>query len=154
MDGQVSRDFKKSGLLPEELFLSAHELANRVTLRNTTSNLTTDSEQENSERIYEELAKRAAGIDPTLEKFVAANAHRAKTGLEKIATRLLRAERRRQEDKIRQALKVKDALFPGGGLQERVENVLQFSQTDNRFIGELIDRFDPFDFRFYLLFRD
>jgi uncharacterized protein YllA (UPF0747 family) len=64
---------------------------------------------------------------------------------------MLRAEKRKGSDSIRQAETLKNKLFPGGGLQERTDNLLNFYQTDNQFIDHLAEAFDPFDFRFIVL---
>ena len=71
--------------------------------------------------------------------------------LERIERKFLRAEKRLHSDKLRQIEAVKDALFPNGSLQERIENFLSFYQRDAQFIQRLIENFDPFDFRFNIL---
>lgn len=154
MEAWVSRQFAKSGISVTDLFLSAHDLANRVTLNRTTHDLATRAEQEKADELFQTLAHRAGAIDPTLEKFIGAVARKTRDGLGKISAKMLRAERRRQEAGIRQALGVKEALFPGGGLQERTDNLLRFYQTDRKFIHQLIDHLKPFDFRFQVLMHD
>ena len=64
---------------------------------------------------------------------------------------MLRAERRRQSDRIGQVERLKDALFPGGGLQERTDNLLLFSQTDPQFISRVLEALDPFGYSFTVL---
>jgi uncharacterized protein YllA (UPF0747 family) len=83
--------------------------------------------------------------------MVAAETKRAVKSLEKIEQKLLRAEKRFQADKLSQVEAVKDALFPNGGLQERVDNFMNFYLTDPQFIQKLLQHFDPFDFRFNVL---
>ena len=71
--------------------------------------------------------------------------------LEKIERKILRAEKRLHGDKLRQIEAVKDALFPGGKLQERTDNFLNFQQSDPEFVFHLLQAFDPFDFQFNIL---
>jgi uncharacterized protein YllA (UPF0747 family) len=71
--------------------------------------------------------------------------------IEVIEKKMLRAEKRKQADKIRQTEAVKDFLFPNGSPQERTDNFLNFYQQDPQFIKKLIQSFDPFDFRFNVL---
>jgi len=66
----------------------------------------------------------------------------------------MRAEKRLHADKLRQIEVIKDTLFPGGSLQERVDNFLNFYQKDPGFIQALIDHFDPLDFRFTIFIAD
>lgn len=65
--------------------------------------------------------------------------------------KLLRAEKRRYSDSLRQIEAVKDTLYPNGNLQERTDNFLNFSQQDPSFIDHLLEYFDPFDFQFNVL---
>ncbi|MEX1241615.1 MAG: bacillithiol biosynthesis BshC, partial [Cyclobacteriaceae bacterium] len=60
-------------------------------------------------------------------------------------------EKRLNTDKLRQIDAVKDALFPNGVLQERVDNFLNFYQQDKQFIGKILKYFDPFDYQFNVL---
>jgi uncharacterized protein YllA (UPF0747 family) len=83
--------------------------------------------------------------------LVGAETQRAIKSLEKIEHKLLKAEKRFQSDRLKQVEAVKDSLFPGGGLQERTDNFLNFYSQDPQFIQKLIDHFDPFDFRFNVL---
>ncbi|PZR25252.1 MAG: bacillithiol biosynthesis cysteine-adding enzyme BshC, partial [Azospira oryzae] len=68
-----------------------------------------------------------------------------------IEKKLLKAEKRNHTDKLRQIEAVKDALFPGGSLQERTDNFLNFYQQDPAFIDHLLTSFDAFDFRMNVL---
>jgi uncharacterized protein YllA (UPF0747 family) len=64
---------------------------------------------------------------------------------------MLKAEKRRHEDKLKQIEAVKNALFPHGSLQERTDNFLNFYQRNPDFIRELAQQLQPFDFSFNVL---
>jgi uncharacterized protein YllA (UPF0747 family) len=85
---------------------------------------------------------------------VEAQATHARNSIEKIEQKILRAEKRVHREKLAQLEHVKDALFPGGSPQERVDNFLNFYQKDPQFISRLLKLFEPFDYRFNLLFYD
>ena len=101
-----------------------------------------------------EIQNKATAIDSTLTKLVAAENQRARHGLERIEKKMLKAEKRKHEEKIKQIDAVKDALFPNGSLQERTDNFLNFYQQDSAFIQKLLTSFDAFDFRFNVLMND
>ena len=151
MSGPVARKFNKTGLTSQEIFEEKNYLFNHWTLKNTTHNLSLAEERKKVAELFEEIKVRASSIDVTLSALVAAEARRASKGLEKIETKLLRAEKRKHSDKLRQIEEVKEALFPQGSLQERTDNFLNFYQADTTFIKKIGEAFDPFDFRFYLL---
>lgn len=151
MDHTISRKLEKTGLDHIHFFEEKNFLYNHWTLKNSNKDLTVGAERETIRQIYDQLTLRAEAIDKTLGPFTRAEGTRVMNGLEKIERRLLRAEKRNQADKLRQIDAIKDAMFPNGSLQERVDNFLNFYQQDKDFIRKLTDRFDPFDYRFNVL---
>lgn len=151
IDHTVERKREKTGLDLIQFFEEKNYLFNDWILNHSHKNLTVGSERDTILEIYKALKERAAAIDKTLGPFVAAEGARVTNGLEKIERKMLRAEKRNYSDKLRQIEEVKDALFPNGGLQERVDNFLNFYQSDKAFIRKLLHTFDPFDFRFNIL---
>ena len=151
IDHTIQRKLEKTGLDLIQYFEGKNYLFNHWTLTNTKNDLTVGAERNTIREIYTQLKKRAESIDKTLGPFAGAEGTRVINGLEKIERKLLRAEKRLHSDKLRQIEAVKDALFPNGSLQERVDNFLTFYQQDNEFIRKLIDRLDPFDYQFNVL---
>lgn len=151
MSGPIARKFEKIGFTGQELFEDKNYLFNHWTLKNTSHNLLLTEERDKVRNLFDAVKIRATAIDVTLGPLVAAEGKRTTRGLEKIESKLLRAEKRKQADKLRQIEEVKEALFPQGSLQERSDNFLNFYQTDNAFIKKIGEAFDPFDFQFYLL---
>ena len=151
MDTPTTRKFEKTGLELKDLFEDKNYLFNQWIVKNTTHNLSLSKETEDIQGILADVKNRANAIDQTLNQFVAAETKRTLNGLEKIEKKLLKAEKRTHADKLRQIEAVKDSLFPGGGLQERTDNFLNFYQQDQLFIQKLIEHLDPFDYRFNVL---
>ncbi|HYC85319.1 MAG TPA: bacillithiol biosynthesis cysteine-adding enzyme BshC, partial [Chryseosolibacter sp.] len=151
IDRPVLRKLEKTGLDAGVFFEEKNFLFNHWVLQNTRHNLTVGSERSTLMTIYEDLKARAEGIDATLGPFVGAEGKRVLNSLEKIEKKMLRAEKRLHQDRLRQIEEVKDALFPNGSLQERTDNFLNFYNQDNAFIQKLITHFDPFDFQFNIL---
>ena len=118
-------------------------------LKNTQHNLTVGKELKDLAALFEDLKNRSVAIDSTLGALVSAEGKRAQNSLEKIERKLLKAEKRVHTEKLKQIEAVKDALFPGGGLQERTDNFMNFYLQDRDFIQKLIKLFDPFDFRMH-----
>ena len=151
IDHTVVRKFEKTSLELRDLFEEKNYLFNHWVLKNSPRNLTVGAERTGISEIFEGLKKRSEAIDKTLAAHVGAEGKRALYSLEKIEQKLLRAEKRLHSDKLRQIENVKDALFPGGSLQERVDNFLNFYQQDSGFIQHLLNNFDPFDYKFNIL---
>ena len=154
MDAPSTRKFEKTKLQLKDLFHEKNFLFNDWVLQNSTHNLSVGSSLESVTQIFNELKLRATDIDPTLGPLVGAELKKTTRSLEKIERKLIKAEKRLHADKLRQIETLKDALFPGGNLQERSDNFLNFYQQDPMFIKKLIERFDPFDFQFNVLSYD
>jgi bacillithiol biosynthesis cysteine-adding enzyme BshC len=151
VDHEISRKFSKTGLALKDLFEEKNYLFNHWLLKHSVRNLTVGEERTEISKIFDQLRERASSLDKTLAPFVAAESKRTLNSLEKIERNMIRAEKRVHSDKFRQIEHVKDALFPGGGLQERSDNFLNFYLQDPHFVEKLLDNFDPFDFQFHVL---
>ncbi|MFZ6010285.1 MAG: bacillithiol biosynthesis cysteine-adding enzyme BshC [Bacteroidota bacterium] len=151
IEPHIARKFEKTSLEISHFFEDKNFIFNHWVVRNSKHNLTVGPERSTVNEIFAQLQERAGTIDKTLSPFVGAEGKRMLNSLEKIERKLLRAEKRQQSDKLQQIEAVKDALFPNGGLQERVDNFLNFYQQYPDFITKLLQNFDPFDYRFNIL---
>ena len=151
VDTPTARKMSKTRLHLEAFFESKNELFKRWVIQHSGHDLSLDSTAAAIDKLMNEVKARAQNIDATLGPMTEAHAKRMQQALRTIEQKMLRAEKRKQSDGLRQAEAVKDALFPNGGLQERTDNFLNFYQADPTFIRQLIDSFDPFDFQFHVL---
>jgi bacillithiol biosynthesis cysteine-adding enzyme BshC len=154
IEKHVLDKWAKTGLSIDDLFKEKNFLFNEWILKNTKHQLTLGNELNVVSRLVGDIRGRAQGIDPTLAPLVAAEGKRMTHSLEKIERKLLKAEKRLHADKLGQIASVKDALFPGGGLQERTDNFLNFYQKDENFIREMLKQLDPFSLKFNVLWYD
>jgi bacillithiol synthase len=152
IDQPVSRKFEKTGLAYQHLFEEKNFLFNQWIVKNSVHELTIGKEMQTIATSFTSIKTKGELIDPTLIKYIDAQTKRTQNSLEKIEQKLLRAEKRLHADKLKQLESVKDELFPKGSPQERVDNFLNYYQKDPQFIQSLLASFDPFDFRFNLLF--
>lgn len=151
MDAPLARKFDKTGLSIEELFLPKDRLFNQVVLKTSNADLTLNGEKKAIEDYFMRIQENVTQIDKTLGPLVGAEQQRVIKGLLRIEQKVLKAEKRKHADLLRQIEAVKDALFPNGSLQERTDNFLNFAQADQQFIPTLIQSLDPFDFSFSIM---
>jgi bacillithiol biosynthesis cysteine-adding enzyme BshC len=154
MDHTIARKFAKTKLELKDLFEEKNYLFNHWVIKNTQNNLTVGVERNTIQDIFQKLKERSGIIDPTLAPYVGAEGKRAMNSIERIEQKLLRAEKRLHSDKLRQIEDLKNSLFPGGSLQERTDNFLNFYQQDAAFIEKLLTSFDPLDFKFNILLSE
>lgn len=153
-DAPTLRKMEKTGIELNLFFAEKNFLFNHWTLQNTTHELSTGKEVKQVTELFEKLSARANAIDSTLKEFVGAQTKRTLSALQKVEEKMIRAEKRKQKEKLAQIEAVKDAWFPNNSLQERTDNLLNFYPADPKFIDNLVTHFDPFDFRFNILVND
>ena len=144
----IQRKIEKLKLSYADLFASLDELKNLFIKDNTNGHLSLDEQKKAISAIYDLVSSLASEVDSTLEPFVKAEAQRVTKSIQNIEGKMLKAEKRKMEDEMRMLTQVKEALFPGGSLQERKENILGID--DDNFIAEVAALTDPFDLRLNL----
>ncbi|MEJ0029359.1 MAG: bacillithiol biosynthesis cysteine-adding enzyme BshC [Bacteroidota bacterium] len=154
IEKQHIEKWEKTKLDITDLFKEKNYLFNHWVLNNTRHNLTLGGELRHLELMMNSIKERGVEIDTTLGPLVAAEGTRMRKGMEKVERKMLKAEKRLHKEKLGQIESVKDSLFPNGGLQERVDNFLNFYQKDAAFIDKMVDALDPFDLRFNVIVDD
>jgi uncharacterized protein YllA (UPF0747 family) len=96
-----------------------------------------------AEQYYGALKERARPIDPTLVQHVEALAAKALRPLKEMEKKLLKAEKRKFADQQRHIHTLRAALFPNGGLQERIENFMPWYASRGTAFIEDIYRYSP-----------
>jgi bacillithiol synthase len=90
--------------------------------------------------IYEQLRQLAETSDATLGQHVLALKKKSIDKLVQLQHKMVRAERKKMDATARQVSKLKNELFPNGGLQERVENIgSYYSKYGRGIIQTLLD---------------
>jgi len=113
----------KLGLDIEDFFLPEQELLNKLVLRDSKNEVRLNGSLDELQKLYESFRKQAAAVDSTLEKHVESLKSKTVHRLLELEKKMLRAEKRKFSDQQRQIHTIKAHLFPGNGLQERVENI-------------------------------
>jgi bacillithiol biosynthesis cysteine-adding enzyme BshC len=136
----------------KDIFEEIDTLKSRWIKAHTSHVLDLKNEWRELECIFERLKLRAHKIDPTLAPSTEAVKVRLEKAILNLEKKLLKAEKKNFADAMNNLDKIKSALFPGGGLQERKENFGLFyvAQGDD-FIQNLIQHFIPLDFKFTIL---
>lgn len=142
---------EKLQLSTEQLFVSKLEILNAIIEREGRKP-ELGNETKQLEGIYENLKQLAAKTDPTLAKHVQALQKKAVDSLMELEKKILRSERKKMDAASRQVDKLKDSLFPKGGLQERVENIGgYYAKWGPLVIDELYKQSLPLESKFTVL---
>lgn len=137
----------------KSVFKSTTALQNEYVRRHTTHRLNLRDEWMELNAIFGKIKLRTHKIDASLGPSTDAVKARLKKAINNLEKKLLKADKRNHEDAMIQIERVKDKLFPNGGLQERSENFATlYVKYGDDFVKELVKHFNPLDFKFTILY--
>ncbi|UXP32919.1 bacillithiol biosynthesis cysteine-adding enzyme BshC [Reichenbachiella agarivorans] len=134
-----------------ELFKSTGDLQEAYLLQHADDSMSLNGEVEDLQKVFDQLIAKAEVIDGSLVGFISAEHAKSVKSLDNIGKRLKKSEEKKHEVALKQIEGVKEKLFPGGGLQERHDNFLNFYINNPNFIQELIGALEPFDLKMHVL---
>lgn len=138
------RNLDKLELHKDVLWQPTHRIIHQLIDSASEVDLDIDNEVKALESAYQSIADRAAIINPGLGKYVLAEQTKAIKQIEQVGSRLKREVKQREEVRIKQVEKLKEKLFPEGGLQERHDNIWQYFVTYGpALIDYLVEHLDP-----------
>ena len=145
---------EKLGISVTDLFLDETALRHKFIGKVTTHTLDLNAEKQDFEELFERINQKAVAVDKTMEGVVQTQKVRLVAALQNMEKRIRRAEERHYETELGQLQALQTKLFPGGSLQERSDNVLNFLLNDATFIQKCLDNLDPLAYQFNVLFED
>ena len=153
--GRSERTIEQLGFTPADLFKPAEELKKQWVLEHSEYTLNLADEWQEIKCLFERIKLRTHKIDPTLSASAEAVKARLEKAIRNLEKKLVKAEKRNHSDSLRRIDNLKNSLFPGGGLQERIENFgLLYVNNGDEFIESLIKTFKPLDFKFTILQKE
>ncbi len=147
-----TRQWKELGLDIIDLFKPQEELREVVAKRLGDLNTDLDPERERLNAFYDDLLIRAEAADSTLRGAVEARRASAFFGLDRIGKGLVRAAKQKQSIPLERMARIQDSVFPGGGLQERRDNILpMLAEHGMAYIDKLLAQLDPLEQQFAVI---
>lgn len=146
------KKINKLELSLQDVFLPLDDLIKTYVARNTTNDWQTQTEEKAIAQILNNLQQKAKTIDATLEASADAALAKIKHQLLGLERKMLRAEKRKAAEKIKQLTQLKANLFPNNVLQERVNNFTEYYlQLGNLFFDIIKDNLQPTDGQFMIV---
>jgi bacillithiol biosynthesis cysteine-adding enzyme BshC len=112
----------KLGFTIQDLFLSNHDLLNKIVAEKSLLQLNLDDEKLRLEKFYDQIQSIAVDVDASLADHVKSLQLSALKKISALEKKILRSEKRKFEAQQRQISRIKDQLFPNNSLQERIDN--------------------------------
>lgn len=147
----TSKKIKQLGLNPSEAFLELEQLKKNWLKKNSSHNLNLTTEEQAFAHVFSELKKRVGTIDQSLEASTEAIHARLKKATNTLEKKLIKAEKRNHAEAMHHLENIREAVFPNGILQERIENFgPYFALYGFEFIDTLLAHFKPLEKQFTL----
>ncbi len=150
----LMKKMQKLMITVEEIIMPVADLKNKYMEEHREFNVDLESEIKIMEELFESVRNKSKMVDQSLEGFVQAERTKVLKSLENIGKRILKSEEQKQSVALNQIQNLKDKLFPQGGLQERTENFLNYYINHPRFLEDIKNTLDPFDFRFNIIYEN
>lgn len=145
---------KQLQLSVNDVFAEEHLLVRNYVAANSQADLQVTSEAAAMEQIMAQLKQKATTIDVTLKASAEAALTKIKYQLQVLEKKMLRAEKKKMQVQLQKIARMKTALFPNGGLQERVENFTDYYlHYGHSFFDVLKDAMQP-DKQQFLIIED
>jgi len=152
-DDTIAGKIFRLDLTFKSIFKQADALKSEYVRRHTKHRLNLRDEWMEFNAIFAKMKLRAHKIDPSLGASTEAVKARLKKAINNLEKKLLKADKHNHEDALIQIERIKDKLFPGGGLQERTENFASlYLKHGDDLISDLEKYFNPLDFKFTILY--
>jgi bacillithiol biosynthesis cysteine-adding enzyme BshC len=116
----------KLGFGIADFFQNEQQLLTALVTRHSNGHLKLENELLAAEQLYKQLREKAGHIDETLLPHIEALEIKTLKPIQELEKKMLRAEKKKYEQEQHQINTIKAALFPAGGLQERIENFLPY----------------------------
>ena len=136
----------------EEIFLNQYELLSKKVIENSDLEFSFKDKKEFLKKQFLELKEVATKTDVTFLNAVNAQERKQIKGLENLEKRLLKAEKKRQNDLIERITKLQNCLLPNQSLEERQRNFSEYYlEYGNTFIKTLKTVLKPLELEFTIL---
>jgi len=137
IDEQQQEKMKKFNLGFADLMDSTDNLINKF-VSGVEVPVSLDEEKQKWEKEFFQLAEKIKKEDPNLETNVLAEAKAMQKYLENLEAKLIKSKKQKHEQEINQLKNLKEKLFPGGEMQERVETVVPWYWKYGRNILKMV----------------
>lgn len=114
------------GFTVADFFQPEQQILTALVARHSNGHLKLENELLAAEQLYKKLREKAGQIDETLLPHIEALEVKTLKPIQELEKKMLRAEKKKYENEQQQINAIKAALFPAGGLQERIENFMPY----------------------------
>jgi bacillithiol synthase len=152
IDKGSNEKLTKLNLSWQALTIEIEQVIKDFLSKNASEPLSMEAEKEQIRSLFDVVLAKAKAVDMTLEKSVLAESAKVVQSLEIIESKLLKAEKQKNETTLNQIRQLAQKFFPNGGLQERSDNFLPYYLKHGaNFFDVLSDNLNPLEQGFVVI---
>jgi bacillithiol biosynthesis cysteine-adding enzyme BshC len=140
----IHKKLDKLGLTVLDFFGDIERLISDFVKSKLSADVVFDTEKSSMAALFDSIGEKAEKVDPTLKGAVQAEKQKQINALDALEGKILKAEKRKQEESINQIRTLHQAIMPTGSWQERIENFIPFYIRDADYISGVVAVTDPF----------
>lgn len=149
MSKKQENKLDKLNLSKEDLFLKQFELLEKKTKALSDIDINFKPQVDHLKKQFSDLYNLAEKTDKSFIGAVAAQEKKQINGLEYLEKRLLKAQKKALENKLKRTKLLQNELFPQGNLQERVMNFSEFYEIyGDEFLKIIQEELKPLELKF------
>jgi len=142
----VNTKMKKLGQTVSSLSNGLADIERKYAQEHAGQKMSLEQESEKIRLLYADVVTAATAADATLKALAEAELQKTLNGIKNLESKMMRSEKQKQETALNQIRTLKEKLFPGNDLQERVDNFMAlYLKHGNLFIETLKKGLDPFE---------
>jgi hypothetical protein len=134
----------KLGLSAIDFFGNPDQTINSFVKSKLSDDIQFYEEKKTIAAMFDSFVEKAEKVDPTLKAAVLAEKQKQLTAVDAIEGKIIKAEKRKQEESVNQIKALYQTFSPNQSWQERIENFIPFYLKDNNFINDAVKYADPF----------
>jgi len=139
VEDKWKQKINKTGFKAEDYFMDKTALMNRFVTNESRNELSLNGTLSQTEQVFDAIKEKAAAVDPGLAVHTEALKTQALKKLRELEKKMFRAEKRKFNEQERQIADIRQHLFPGGVLQERIDNFISYhARLGKGFFRELL----------------
>ena len=130
-------DMSELGLTIKDLKRDYHDLLKEIALNEVQIEIELDVEKSALKEIEAQLSDKVEHINKGLLSMVGAEFTKMEKSLERIESKMIKAEKSRHDQKGKKIERLQQKIYPNGGFQERYENLLMYFFREEEFLVKL-----------------
>lgn len=147
IDSNTSKKINKIGFYLDGIFDDINKLKKDFILKNTSGELDFSELSKLLLEFTNELKRKVIGVNEGLSNFAEAEITKMNNQFSSIQQKLIKTEKEKYENSLKQIDQIKEKLFPNDKPQERVSNFFSLCSDGNVYthLAAIYDAIDPFE---------